>query len=340
VQRIEARGLILVPGWLDLQINGGFGFDFTENPASLWDVAAQLPRYGVTSFLPTLITSPPEKTAQALEILAQGPPPGFQGASPLGWHLEGPFLNPGKKGAHNPVYLRDPSANHIEFWSPENGVLLVTLAPELPDALNVIRELRGRGVVVSAGHSSATYDQALAGLDAGITYGTHIFNAMTALHHRQPGLPGALLADPRATVGLIADGIHVHPTLCKLIWQVKGSHGLTLVSDAMAALGMPSGEYVLGDYHVQVDDTTARLNDGTLAGSILTPDAALRNLMAFTGASLAEALPTLTSAPARLLGLAGRGELVPGNLADLALLTPNLQVAATWVEGELTNHEP
>ena len=335
VQVTDAHGGMLVPGFIDLQINGGFGFDFTADPTALWKVAAQLPRFGVTRFLPTLVTAPLEQVVAALDILAQGPPAGFRGAEPLGWHLEGPFLNPAKKGAHNLDYLRLPSLDVVDAWHPQHGVRLVTLAPELEGALDVIRALSARGVVVSAGHSLATYAQARAGLDAGITYGTHLFNAMAPLGHRQPGLPGALLTDTRATVGLIADGVHVHPAMVQLAWQVKGPERLTLVSDAMAALGMPPGSYPLGDYEVRVDETTARLADGTLAGSILTLDAALRNLIAFAHCSLEEALLTLTETPARLLGLAPLGTIAPGTRADLVLLTPDLRVAATWVGGEV-----
>jgi N-acetylglucosamine-6-phosphate deacetylase len=335
VQRFDARGLILAPGFIDLQINGGFGLDFTADPASLWQVAAQLPRYGVTAFLPTLITSPPERIVQALTILSHEAPPDFCGAAPLGWHLEGPFLNPNKKGAHSPNDLCQPSLEAVKSWSLEEGVRLVTLAPELPGALDVACALQERGVVVSAGHSLATFAQAQAGFDIGITCGTHIFNAMTSIHQRDPGLPGALLNDPRVSVSLIADGIHVHPALVQLAWQTKGSQGLILVSDAMAALGMPPGEYRLGEVSVSVDDKSARLADGTLAGSILSLDAALRNLVAITGATLPEALSALTRTPARLLRLADCGRIAPGCIADLVLLTPDLEVVATWVRGEL-----
>lgn len=335
IQRFDAGGLILAPGFIDLQINGGFGFDFTTDPASLWQVAAQLPQYGVTAFLPTLITSPPERTAQGLAFWAQGAPTGFQGATPLGWHLEGPFLNPAKKGAHHPDDLRQPSLEDVKFWLPKHGVRMITLAPELPAALDVIRALHRRGVVVSAGHSLATYAQAQASFAAGVTCGTHIFNAMTALHQREPGLPGALLDDPRISVSLIADGIHVHPALVRLAWQSKGPRGLILMSDAMAALGMPPGEYHLGGLSVSVDTETARLADGTLAGSILSPDAALRNLIQYTQTSLFDTLPTITRNPATLLRLADRGRIAPGYIADLVLLTPDYEVVATWAQGQL-----
>ncbi len=334
-ERRDAGGLILAPGFLDLQVNGGFGLDFTADPATIWDVAAGLPRYGVTGFLPTIITAPPEKAHAAQDVLRAGPPPGWTGARPLGLHLEGPFLNPGKKGAHNPAHLRLPSAAAIGDWSAAAGVRLVTLAPELPWALDAIAALSGRGVVVSAGHSLATYDEAAAGFAAGARYATHLFNAMPTLHHREPGLAAAALADGRVVVGLIADGLHVHPALVDLVWRVLGPARLNLVTDAMAAMGMEPGEYLLGDYRVRVDDNSARLPDGTLAGCTLSLDAILRAFMAFTGAALPDALATVTTTPARLLGLDDRlGRIAPGLAADLVLMTPELAIVETLVAGE------
>lgn len=333
---IDAAGLLLVPGFIELQFNGGFGDDFTDDPTTIWRVAEALPRYGVTAFLPTIITSPPEKVALGQQVVTQHRPAGFRGAEPLGLHVEGPFLNPQKKGAHNPAYLRLPDLAAVAGWSPETGVRLVSLAPELPGALDVIRALAGRGVLVSAAHSMATYDQARAGFDAGIRYGTHLFNAMPALGHRDPGLPGALLADDRVTVGMIVDGIHVHPAMVALAWRVLGPGRLNLVTDAMAALGMAPGVHRLGDFEVTVDESSARLADGTLAGSILALDQALRNLIAFTGCALRDALATVTTTPARALGLAHeRGRIAPGYVADLVLLTSDLRVRAAMVAGEV-----
>ncbi len=333
---LDATGLLLVPGFIEMQCNGGFGDDFTDDPTTIWRVAERLPRYGVTAFLPTIITSPAEKVALGQQVVTGRRPAGWRGAEPLGLHVEGPFLNPQKKGAHNPAYLRLPSLEAVADWSPEAGVRLVSLAPELPGALDVIRALAGRGVLVGAAHSMATYDEALAGFDAGIRYGTHLFNAMPALGHRDPGLPGALLADERVTVGMIVDGIHVHLALVALVWRLLGSGRLNLVTDAMAALGMAPGVHRLGDFEVTVDGLSARLADGTLAGSILALDQALRNLIAFTGCALRDALATVTTTPAKALGLAGeRGRVAPGYVADLVLLTPDLRVQATMVAGEV-----
>ena len=295
---LDASGLLLAPGFIDLQFNGAFGHDLTHSPQSLWRVASQLPRHGVTSFLPTIITSPLSTVRLAQEIWHQGPPEGFNGSRAIGLHVEGPFLNPAKRGAHNPKYLRPPSVEEVAHWSPESGVRLVTLAPELLGAMDVIGALTKRGVVVSAGHSMATYEQARTSVMAGISYATHLFNAMPELHHRKPGLIGALLSDERVTIGLIADGVHVHPSLVKLIWHMTGSNRLNLVTDGMAALGMPPGDYGLGDYKVTVTGEKATLSNGTLAGSILSMDQALRNLLNYTGCSQAEAVRTITTTPA------------------------------------------
>ncbi len=330
----DAAGLILAPGFIDLQVNGGFGLDFTADPATIWEVAARLPRFGVTGFLPTIITSPAETVAAAQAVLRDGPPPGWTGATPLGLHLEGPFLNQVKKGAHNPAYLRTPSAGAVAGWSPDAGVRLVTLAPELPGSAEAIAALAARGVVVSAGHSMATYDEARAGFDAGTRYATHLFNAMSPLHHRDPGLAAAVLADSRVTAGLIPDGLHIHPALVALVWRLLGPDRLNLVTDAMAAMGMPPGEYVLGDFRVHVDDLSARLDDGTLAGCILSLDAILRAFMSFTGATLPEAVATVTTTPARLLRLDETGQIAPGMKADLVLMTPDVQIEETYVGGQ------
>lgn len=333
---LDASGLHLTPGFIDLQFNGGFGHDFTADPTTIWPVAAQLPRYGVTAFLPTVITSPLATLAAARAVVTQPPSGVPAGAVPLGLHIEGPFLNPQKKGAHNPAYLRAPDATAVTGWSPAQGVRLVTLAPELPGALALAELLAQRGILLSAGHSTATHAEAVAGFDHGIRYGTHLFNAMPPLGHREPGLPGALLTDGRPVVGLIADGVHTHPAMVDLAWKALGSRRLNLVTDAMAALGMPPGTQRLGDFDVFVDGVSARLGDGTLAGSILSLDQALRNLIAFTGCSLAQALPTITRTPAAALGLAGeRGSLVPGYRADVVLLDDALHVVATLVGGRV-----
>ncbi len=329
---IVAGGWI-VPGLIDLQVNGAFGFDLTADSSTIASLASRLPATGVTGFLGTLISSPLESYSRMLHDLDQAAAEA-RGARVLGVHLEGPYLSPRRKGAHNPVYLRTPSLDEIDRWVASPSVRLVTVAPELPGALEFIRHLRTRNLAVSAGHSDATYEQAAAGFDAGVTWGTHLFNAMSPLAHREPGLAGALLSCG-VPYGLIADGIHVHPAAVKLAWRAEGPKGLTLVTDAMAAMGMTPGQYRLGDRQVTFDTRSARLADGTLAGSILQMDQAVRNLITFTGCSLAEAITAASATPARIIGLASQGQVAPGFSADLVLLDPSIHVQMTLVAGQV-----
>jgi N-acetylglucosamine-6-phosphate deacetylase len=237
-------------------------------------------------------------------------------------------------GAHNPDYLRAPRVSELETWAGSPLVRAATLAPELPGALDTIRWLCVRGIVASAGHSDATHAQALAGLQAGVTWGTHLFNAMSGFTHREPGLAGALLASD-VPCGLIVDGVHVHPAAVKTVYRAKGTHGISLVTDAMAAMGMGAGRYKLGDREVMVDANSARLSDGTLAGSVLQMDAAIRNVIDYTGCSLADAARMASATPARVIGLSQKGHIVPGADADLVVLDKSLHVELTIARGEI-----
>lgn len=331
---VDGAGLLVAPGFVDLQCNGGLGIDLASNPEGIWELAALLPRFGVTAWLPTIVTTPPGIVERALATLAAGPPAGWRGASPVGLHLEGPFLSEDKRGAHPATLLCPPSLDAMAGWSRDAGVALVTLAPELEGALEVIAALVERGVVVSLGHSAATEAQAVAAVQAGATWVTHLFNAMALLHHREPGLAGVALNDERLSVGLIADGVHVHPTMVALAQRALADR-LTLVTDAVAALGMPSGQQVMGRAEVSVGDDGVRLADGTLAGSNLAMDQAVRNLVAFTGCSPEAAVRAATATPAGVLGDERRGSPAPGANADLVLLTHSLEVVATIVGGEI-----
>jgi N-acetylglucosamine-6-phosphate deacetylase len=339
-RRLDAAGLLVVPGFVDLQCNGAVGVDITADPERLWEVAAALPRWGVTSWLPTVVTAPPAIRARALATLRSGPPRRPDGerpvAVPLGLHLEGPFLAPERRGAHPAEHLRapDPSLVADEGWSRQSGVALVTLAPELPRALDVVSELVAAGVVVSAGHSSASAEEATTAIDAGVTAVTHLFNAMGPLHHRDPGLAGVGLSDERVRVGAIADGIHLHPVTVALAARALGDR-LCLVTDAVAALGMPVGRVPLGVLEAFATDDGVRLVDGTLAGSDLSLDRAVRNLKAFARVSLPAAVAAATTAPSALLGLGDRGVIRAGAVADLTLLDAGGAVVATVIGGRV-----
>jgi N-acetylglucosamine-6-phosphate deacetylase len=332
---VDGQGWLVSPGLVDLQINGAYGYDFTEDPGTIRFVAERLPETGVVAFLPTIITSPIQDYPSKLQTISAAMEH-ERGARVLGAHLEGPFLNPEKRGAHDPklFHIGDPEA--LAYLSPLETIRLVTLAPEMPAGMKAVDWLTQQGVIVSAGHSAATSDQMLEAIETGIRYITHLFNAMPSLHHRQPGLLGPALTSSRLRCGLIVDGIHVHPLMVKLAWLCLGAKRLTLVTDAMAAMGMPDGRYSIADQTVVVDTKTVRLEDGTLAGSALSLDQAIRNLIAFCGCSPAEALRSASTTPLEVLGLDHKmGHLRPGFPADLVILNQTLQVEATLIGGRV-----
>jgi N-acetylglucosamine-6-phosphate deacetylase len=330
----------IVPGWIDLQINGGFGHDFTIQPERVRDVSLKLPAYGVTGFLPTLITSEFSSYPRRLETIQtilqeQQQSPVRDSARVLGVHLEGPYLNPLRPGAHPVEYLRPIKTGEVATWANPAIVRLVTLAGELESACDAIRALRGNGISVSLGHSDATYAQARQAFEAGVTWATHLFNAMRPLHHREPGLIGAIL-ESDIPCGMIVDGIHVHPSLVRLAYRLKGRDGIMLVTDAMEALGMPPGRYSLSGKVVLVSGQDARLEDHTLAGSLLSMDQAIRNFIAYTGCDLADAIQMASLNPARFLGMDDRlGQIAEGYQADLVILDEQIRPVMTMVGGEI-----
>lgn len=339
VTTIDASGLLVAPGFVDLQINGGYGHDIASEPRSLWDLGIELPRHGVTSFLPTIISSPPNTTAAAMAAIGDRPD-GYRGAEPIGLHFEGPMLNGERRGAHPAAHLVEPALDIISTWSAANGVRLVTVAPELPGATEVIRQLVDRGVVVAAGHTEATAEETEAGMEAGVAMVTHLFNAMAPLGHRDPNLVGVALADRRLTVGLIADGLHVDPIVVTATLRAKGPGGIALVTDAVAPMGLGPGRYELAATTITADTESVRTDAGVLAGSILTMDQAVRNMMAFTGCDPAEAVGMATTTPATAIGEDGRGRIAPGAVADLVLLDDDLTVQLTICAGRLAHVDP
>lgn len=325
----------IIPGLVDLQVNGAYGCDFTNDASTINEVARRLPETGVTAFMPTVITSTFDTyPARLIQIDRAMREEGPGQAHVLGVHLEGPYLNPKRKGAHPLEYIRPIDVAEIRRWAGHGAVRIVTLAVELDGALEAVRGLRALGKIVSIGHSNATYEEAMAGFAAGANWATHLYNAQSPLLHREPGLMGAILVSP-VPCGLIADGIHSHPAMVNLAWKAKGMNGITLVTDCMAAMGMAPGQYMLGHYDVIVTPDSARLSDGTLAGSILRMDQAVRNVMPFTGCSLAEAVHMATVTPSRLLGLDHSGALLPGYAADVTVLSPDVEATHTFVAGKL-----
>ena len=331
---------IVSPGLIDLQCNGGFGFEVGGDAAALRGLAARLPSTGVTTFLPTVISAGAASyraVAAALAAVDHGEasPPRAQAA---GLHLEGPLLSPARAGAHDRAAIAagDNTLDDVlDELLTSRALRLMTLAPERPGALALLRRLVEADVVVSLGHTDATYDEMLDGTDAGATLATHLFNAMSPFHHRAPGAVGAALIDERLTVGLIADGVHSHPAALNLVLRAKGAQRIVLVTDAVAAAGAPAGTYGLGAAPIISDGESARRADGTLAGSTLTMDRAVRGMVAFGGARPEEALTMATAVPAALLGFADRGRLAVGRRADLALWTEELQLVSTRIGGVL-----
>jgi N-acetylglucosamine-6-phosphate deacetylase len=352
---IDVSGHVVAPGFIDTQCNGANGIDLASEPHRLWEFADSVVRWGVTTVLPTFITSPLSTYGVALATF-RAEPPSRAGARVPGLHLEGPFLNPHMAGAHGRKYMLMPpdhtasetnsAVEFIDRWGP-NEVALVTLAPELHNATKLIRTLSERGITVSTGHTAATYAQVVTAADAGLRGITHLFNAMSPLHHREPGCVGAALDDERLIVGLICDGVHVDPAAVRTAWKALGPERLVLVSDAIAALGMIDfertsdlGALNLGGVKLTVTpssgpDGTAsvRLANGTLAGSVLSMDHAVRNLIAFTGCSLHDALRCATANPARLLRRTDIGTLQVGALGDVIVLDSTTRVRATFIDG-------
>lgn len=326
---IDGSGLAAVPGFIELQLNGIDGLDFTSDPTSIARVGAALARYGVTAFLPTIVTSPRGTVERALESVRDRTHAGQPVA--LGLHVEGPYLSTARAGAHDPSLLRDPEPAEIAQWLASGALRMVTLAPERDGALAAIEQLVTAGVVVSIGHTDADAPTTTRAIQAGATYATHLFGAMSPFHHRAPGAAGALLADARVTLGLILDGHHLDPMVVQLVARLAPGR-VSLVSDAIAALGLAHGDHRLGDRVVEVRNGAARLPDGTLAGSVVGLDACVRAFAAITGSGRA-AIAAVTETPARLLGDPDRGRLAPGAGADLVLLDEGLGVRMTIVRG-------
>lgn len=326
----NATGLLVLPGLIDLQVNGGWGIDLSQAPDALWKLSQRMPEVGVTAWLPTLISSEEADRNGALAALSQ---PVDGGAVPLGWHFEGPWISPRRPGAHDQSLIAPVPASLPAKHRRNGGLALVTLAPELPGAIDLISELTAAGVVVSCGHTDASAETVRLAIEAGATMGTHLFNAMSGLHHRNPGTAGELLHGD-AFFGLIVDGIHVVPEIVELAWRL-GSDRCVLVSDSMAGLGLEAGSSILGKSNVVLDGTSARLSDGTLAGSVISLRDAVRNLVAFTGCTLAEAVAAATARPAAVLGDQTRGVIAKGMRADFAIVDDNLNVVATVVGGDV-----
>ena len=338
---IDFPDAVLAPGFLDIHIHGSCGHDVMEcNAASLRAIEGMLARHGVTCYFPTTVTAPLDALLSAVDRLATAieavhDTAGSLRAKPVGIHIEGPFISHAQRGVHPPEFLLEPSIHLFEkLWHASRGhIRLMTIAPELPGALEVIAEATKRGVCVSLGHSDGDSKTTRSAIAAGARHATHTFNAMRPLRQREPGIIGEVLTHTGVTADLIADGVHLDPLIVRLILQSKGVDSSVLITDAISAAGMPDGKYRLGSLEVQVKKGKC-LSNGKLAGSVLTMDRAVRNVRSFADWTLQQALRPATLNPARVVGLSGKkGTLTPGADADIVVLTPSGDVIKTIVQG-------
>lgn len=344
-QTVDFQDAILAPGFVDIHIHGGAGYDaMNADTAGRSEMERLLAAHGVTSYFPTTVTAPVDQTLSALDRLAEAIERAEHGrdgderrAQPLGIHLEGPFISHLRRGVHPPASLLRPTLQMFDdFWQAARGrIRMMTIAPELEGAKEVIAEAAQRGVCVSLGHSNADLNATRAGVAAGARHVTHGFNAMRPLDHREPGIIGAMLTDSRLSADIIADGIHLDPIIVELFLRAKGPDAAVLITDATAATGMPDGHYRLGSLEVEVKDGRC-MSEGRLAGSVLTMDCAVRNVMQFAGLDLQQAVRPASLNPAQAAGLADRGKLAVGAKADIVVLTPVGEVKATMARGVLT----
>ncbi len=333
----------IAPGYIDLHIHGSAGFDVMDDSAeALPAIEHLLARHGVTGYLPTTVTAPMDPTLRAIGRLADAMEnsernsnnDGKRRTLPLGIHLEGPFISHARRGVHPPENLLAPTpALFDKLWQAARGrIRMMTIAPELEGAIEVIVEAARRGVCVSLGHSDANFAAAERAIDAGATHATHTFNAMRPLDHRDPGILGAVLTDDRVSADIIADAVHTDPAIVKLLARAKGHEQTVLITDAISATGMPNGRYRLGSLEVDVRDGKCTMN-GKLAGSVLTLDRAVRNLAQFAEWDLAQAVAAATRNPARVAKIMNKGILAAGADADFVVLDPKGEVLRTFIGG-------
>jgi len=338
--RIDLGTHLVLPGFIDLHVHGAMGFGTMDaQESSLQAMAEHFARHGVTSFLATTMTDGPEPLLRALKTISAhvGRRPG--GATLLGAHVEGPCLNPKRCGAQQMDWIRRADPDEVEHWLESGVVRLLALAPEFPENRELIRTCVRRGVTVSAAHTDATFEEMKTAVALGLRQTTHTFNAMSALHHREPGVVGAALVMPELRCELIADNLHVHPAAMAVLHQAKGREGVILISDAVPAAGLPEGTYPMDEgRNVMLKDGAVRLPDGTLAGSALMMDRALVNYSRATGRSASYLWPTTSLNAARAIGVDQRkGSLEVGKDADLVAMTASGDVVLTMVEGELVH---
>lgn len=332
---LDAQGLWVAPGFIDVHVHGGDGHDTMDaTPQAIHSMARFFARHGVTSYFPTTMSAPAEAIARAIANVAACPQP-EDGAQHLGVHVEGPYLSKDYPGAQNPDVLRLPDPQEYTGWFESGVVRLITAAPEIEGALELIDAGVRQGIEFAIGHSGASYEEVITAADRGARQATHTFNGMLGLHHRRPGTLGGVLTDDRIYAQMIADGIHLHPAIVRLLARAKDPSRVILITDAMRAAGLPDGDYDLGDQPVTVQDGIARISNGSLAGSTATMDHVVRSTMQFAGLTLPQAVMMATTVPARAMKLSHKGIITAGGEADIVLLDDDVQVQATIVCGRV-----
>lgn len=340
---IDLEGKKVIPGLIDIHFHGALGYDMMDAAsAQIVEIARFLAEGGVTSFLPTTITSTMPDLYRVLMNIKDATSLNDYGASILGAHIEGPYINPKQKGCHDPALMKPPVIEEYREFKRILGDLKVhlTVAPELAGSMEFVKYVTDDGNTVSIGHSNADSGTVARGLDSGANVFTHLFNGMKGLHHREPGVAGAALVGD-AFAEVICDGIHVHPEIVKLIYRMKGKERVVLVTDAMAATGLGDGEYFFGGFKIKVVDGIARKDDGTLASSTLSLFKAVKNMMQITGIPFAEAVAMASINPARVIGIDKiTGSIEPGKRADLVLINDSLEVEAVICRGQRVQNSP
>ena len=337
-------GYQAIPGFIDLHIHGADGADTMDgNTTALQTLCRALPKEGTTSFLPTTITQSDENITNAVASVSQYQKKKTGGESEIiGIHLEGPFISAKKAGAQPSQFIAPPSLEKFEHWQNMAGgmIKIVTLAPELYGGFSFIQQVTETGTTVSLGHTDASFVEVEQSVKCGATQVTHLYNQMTGLHHREPGVVGAALALSDIKAEIICDGVHVHPQAVRIAYEAKGAEGLLLVTDSMRAKGLDNGVYDLGGQKVKVCDGTATLHDGTLAGSVLQMIDAVKNVMKFTGCTLQEGVQMASANPAKQIGVFDRkGSLTEGKDADIVIVDENYDVVMTFCKGVLAHRK-
>lgn len=343
-EMINANGLFIIPGFIDLHVHGGGGQDVQgKSKESILAVGRYHLQHGTTSFLPTIMTQPWEEMKKDVMVMRDCMDTEYDGAEILGIYLEGPYVSPKYCSSHEVKYTRKPSISELmEIVNiSRSSIKILTIAPELNGALEMTQEACQRGIVVAIGHSDSSYEETMAGIHSGMTHATHAFNAMRGFHHRELGAVGAILLSEEVTAEIVPDGVHVHPETVKLLIKIKGIEQVVAVTDASSFTGMPQGTYLLGKQKLIVKDGRAVLEDRTLAGSLITMNTAFRNIIRWGKITLPQAVKMTSFNPAKVIGFSYRkGSIEPGKDADIILIDDWFNVKVVMVGGKIKFEAP